>query len=76
MRKKIEPGTLTLIEVVHDSWCPTLGLGQGDECLCKPTLRFHKDQEHFVNAIVNNRQARRKAAREAAKAMQRAAKGH
>ena len=76
MRRKIEPGTLTLIEVLPDSWCPTLASGQGEDCLCKPTLRFHKDQERFVNAMVNNREARRNAAAEAAKAMQRAGWAH
>lgn len=74
MSHKIKSGTLTFVEVMHDSWCPTLASGDGDDCLCIPTFRFHNDHEQFLKTTINSREARRKAARAAAKAMQKAAK--
>lgn len=74
MSYKIKSGTLTFVEVMHDSWCPTLASGHGDDCHCSPSLRFHNDQEQFLETTISGREARRKAARAAAKAMQKAAK--
>ena len=74
MSNKINSTTLTFVEVMHDSWCPTLASGHVDDCHCSPSFRFHNDQEQFVKTTVNRREARRKAARVAAKAMEKTAK--
>lgn len=74
MSNKINSATLTFVEVMHDSWCPTLASGDGENCLCSPSFRFHNDHKQFLKTTINAREARRKAARAAAKAMQKAAK--
>ncbi len=68
-----EPG-LTFVEVRHDDWCPALMNG-GNDCQCSPTIAIHKDEARFVQGEIKSRQARRKAAREATKAMQKAKGG-
>lgn len=74
MSEPLQPGTVTFLEVRHDSWCPVLASGSGSDCLCKPDLRYHKDTKHFIQTELQNRAARRRAAREAAKAVRKAAR--
>jgi hypothetical protein len=40
--QRMKPGTVTMIEYVHDEWCPKLkGIG---ECLCDPDVYLvHKN---------------------------------
>jgi hypothetical protein len=68
-----EPG-LTFMEVRHDGWCPALTSG-GNDCQCSPTIAVHRDEARFVQGEIKSRQERRKAAREAAKATQKAKGG-
>jgi hypothetical protein len=66
------PG-ITFVQFAHDASCPG-SHGDGDNCNCVPDVTIHRDREHFIQCETENREKRRAAAREAAKAMQRARK--
>jgi hypothetical protein len=70
----LQPGAVTFMEVRHESWCPTLASGKGGDCQCTPTTHLHNDEQHYLRTEMQSRAARRRAAREAAKAMRRAAR--
>lgn len=71
----LKPGTVGFIEVLHDDHCPTLASGNGNDCQCSPVVRLHSDADYFVKSQNLMREQRRKAEREAAKAMRKATKG-
>lgn len=66
----MKPG-VTFVQVGHDEDCPGR-YTDGEGCACNPTLTLHGDVDHFVRCEGVNRAARRKAAREAEKAMRKA----
>lgn len=70
----LQPGVVTFLEVRHDAWCATLASGRGGDCQCTPTMRLHNDEQHYLRTEMQSRKARRRAAREADKAMRRAAR--
>lgn len=74
MSRIFKPGTVSFMEVQHDSWCPTLTSGLGNDCQCTPTTRLHSDEERYIRNVIETRKARRRVAREADKAMRRAAR--
>lgn len=59
------------LEVAHDESCPGR-YTNGEGCCCSPILTLHADVNRFLHGEAVNRAARRKAAREAEKAMRRA----
>ncbi len=61
------------LEVAHDEGCPGR-YTDGEGCACNPTLTVHTDPRRFMRGEAVNRAARRKAAREAAKVLRRAAR--
>jgi hypothetical protein len=63
------PG-VQFLQVMHDNDCPKLS---GGECQCTPEARM-VDKETFVAAYAQDRKQRRAAAREAEKAIRRAAR--
>lgn len=67
------PPGLVFVDMRHDAWCPTLASGNGNDCQCRPEVAF-TDEKRFVRTVVQGRRERRKAEREAAKALRRAAK--
>ena len=69
-----KPGQVNFAVVKHDDGCPTLLSGNGFDCECNPTMELVKEK-HWVDVVVRDRKARRKAEREAAKAMRKAARG-
>ena len=68
----VKSGGVHFLEVAHDAWCPTLMTGNGNDCQCSPTLRLHQDTDYFIRSETLNRRQRRKAQREAEKALCRA----
>ncbi len=66
----LTPG-VEFLEVAHDDWCPGR-FTDGAGCCCNPTLTVHRDVDRFMRGEAVNRAARRKAAREAEKALRRA----
>ena len=36
---RIEPGSITHIEVLHDDGCPTLHTGSFKDCTCTPDIK-------------------------------------
>jgi len=64
---------IQFIEVAHDSDCPGR-YEDGRGCTCAPTLTHHRDVQRFMRGEAVNRATRRKAAREAVRAMRRASK--
>lgn len=67
-------GGVMFLEVGHDDDCPGR-YEDGRGCTCKPTLSLHNSFERFLSGERQNRAARRKAAREAEKALRKARKG-
>lgn len=67
-------GGLVFLEVGHDDDCPGR-YTDGDGCTCSPTLSLHRSFERFMQGEAVNRAARRKAAREAERALRKARKG-
>jgi hypothetical protein len=65
---------LQFLEVGHDPQCPGRWM-DGQECDCKPTLRFHSDVQRYLAGQTVNRAQRRAAEREAARAVRRAMRG-
>jgi hypothetical protein len=63
--------TLHFLEVGHDAGCPGR-YTNGEGCCCDFSVTLHHDQERFLRGEAINRAARRKAAREAEKALRRA----
>lgn len=59
------------VEIAHDSDCPAIGTGQG--CICEPKISV-VDEAIAVKNIVQTRQQRRAAEREASKALKKARK--
>jgi hypothetical protein len=69
----IKPG-LNFLEIRHDLDCPMLS--GGSHCVCEAVeMVTHQDESRFVKTVVQNRAERRKAAREAEKALRRARRG-
>lgn len=64
------PG-LHFVEVAHEQGCPGR-YENGRGCDCCPTVSLHGDLSRFMRGEAENRAARRKAAREADKALRRA----
>lgn len=69
----MKPG-LHFLEVGHDDGCPGR-YTNGDGCACAPSFTVHSSVERFLAGERANRAARRKAAREAVKALRKAARG-
>jgi hypothetical protein len=69
----LQPG-LHFIEIAHDEDCPGR-FTNGDGCTCDPWITPHSDVDRFVQGEMMNRAARRKAAREAEKALRKARRG-
>lgn len=61
------------LEVAHAEGCPGR-YTDGEGCTCTPTMTLHTDPQRYARGEGTNRAARRKAAREAAKALRRAAR--
>jgi len=73
MNDLLKPG-LNFIEIRHDRDCPMLS--GGSHCVCQTVeIAQHQDESRFVKTVVQNRAERRKAAREAEKALRRARRG-
>jgi hypothetical protein len=62
---------LFFLEIGHAQGCPGRYL-DGEGCTCSPVLTMHRDLQRFVHGEQINRAARRKAAREAERAMRKA----
>lgn len=69
----IKPGTISFLEIGHDDDCPGR-YTNGDGCCCSPTFAMHNSVDRFLRGEAKNRAARRKAAREAEKALRKARK--
>lgn len=67
-------GGLVFLEVGHDDDCPGR-YEDGRGCTCSPTFTPHSDMSRFLRGEAANRAARRKAAREAERALRKARKG-
>lgn len=69
----MKPGLLFL-ELGHDADCPGR-FTDGEGCTCSPTVAMHDDVQRYIRGELVNRAARHTAARAAAKAMRKAARG-
>lgn len=70
----LKPG-IHYVQYLHDDDCPTIHTQNMADCVCHK-LEMRLSDEEQVNADINrNRAARRKAEREAAKAIKRARGG-
>lgn len=59
--------------VNHDADCPALHSQSSGDCVCTPVVEM-VTEESFMDAMVQTRRERREAAREAEKALRKAAK--
>jgi hypothetical protein len=73
MSNQLSPG-VHFMSVYHDDHCQTLVTGAGSDCDCDPTTEVHRDEARFLKTATMNRASRRKAAREAEKAIRKAQK--
>lgn len=65
--------SLAFLNVKHDNNCLTILTQDGADCTCKELdYEFHSSPQRFSASIALGRTARRKAAREAAKALRNA----
>lgn len=67
----LKPGTISFLEVGHEDGCPGR-YENGIGCTCDFSIAVHQDQGRYLRGEAVNRAARRKAAREAEKALRRA----
>ena len=67
------PG-LRFLVMRHDAWCPAIESQRATDCRCKP-IKQVMTEAGWAAAVATTRSRRRKAAREAAKAVRKARKG-